>query len=742
MSRARRIAFACIAAAFSLFSVSVAISATFSVTLTTDAGPTNSTTLPFGPGQAGDLRNAIFQASQTPGNNIIDLSGLAAGSTITLSAPLPPLYTTGGATLTIVGAAGAGITISGNNLHRPFFVVQGNIELRDLTVANGRARGGNGGNGQIAGGAGAGLGGGMLIDGTLGATTVRLTRVSFLNNQAIGGNGGNSIGFACGCGGGGGGGLGGNGGDAGARMGGGGGFLGNGGIGAGGNVAGGGGGFSGAGGTNAVGADIGGGGAGNFAGATTGGGAGGSGFFPAGGGGGSVGFPGASAGSNANTFNAGSGGFGGGGGAGDTPGAAGDYGGSGGSASPASPPGGFGGGAGGSTTGSPGGFGGGGSGGYNGTAGGTGGTGAGNGGVGSATPGGGGGGGGAGFGGAVFIRAGTLLMVNPVFQNNSATGGAGGTPFGGAGAGTAGTSGGGALYVHSGATSSYSGTLTTTGNTAAADPNVSGTLVQSAPAFTTPAALPGGAVGVAYNQALAVSNAPAPAFSFIAGTLPPGITVSTGGVVSGTPTAVGLYTFTVMVTDGFGNTATRAFSLDVGPVSLVGAAPTGTGTIIAVLTGGGATCQFAPTPQFIPLTGHPRSPPAGTAPAGTMFPHGLFDFTTTGCTAGSTITLTVTYPTALPAGTRYWKYGPTPSDPAPHWYVLPASIAGNTATFSIIDGQLGDDDLVANGTIVDQGGPGFGTSAGSIPTLSEWALIVMMMLLLGTAGWHLRQRAW
>src|SRR5690606_28168506 len=137
------------------------------------------------------------------------------------------------------------------------------------------------------------------------------------------------------------------------------------------------------------------------------------------------------------------------------------------------------------------------------------------------------------------------------------------------------------------------------------------------------------------------------------------------------------------------------------------------------LTGGGASCNFLPTPEYIPVSGHVRSPPAGTAPPGVVFPHGLFDFTTTGCTPGSTITMTVTYPAALPAGTEYWKYGPTPIDAVPHWYVLPAVIAGSTATFSITDGELGDDDLVADGNIVDQGGPGFGTpGGGGIPTLS------------------------
>lgn len=157
-----------------------------------------------------------------------------------------------------------------------------------------------------------------------------------------------------------------------------------------------------------------------------------------------------------------------------------------------------------------------------------------------------------------------------------------------------------------------------------------------------------------------------------------------------------------------------------------GASPTGTGTITASFTGGGAGCTFD-VARFIPVSGDPASPPAPPSD-GTTFPHGLFDFTTDGCTPGGTITMTVTYPDALPADTEYWKYGPTSSDPAPHWYTLPASIAGNVATFTIVDGELGDDDLTANGTIVDQGGPGVPPTP--VPTLPQW-MFVMLALAMG-----------
>lgn len=177
------------------------------------------------------------------------------------------------------------------------------------------------------------------------------------------------------------------------------------------------------------------------------------------------------------------------------------------------------------------------------------------------------------------------------------------------------------------------------------------------------------------------------------------------------------------------------------PVTLyTGLSPTGTGSITASFTGGGAGCTFVVS-QFIPLTGHAASPPVGSAPAGVSFPQGLFDFTTGGCTAASTITITITYPQTLPAGTVYWKYGPTSTDPSYHWYQIPATIAGNIVTFSITDGGLGDDDLAANGTIVDQGGPGSGVAAAGIPTLSEWALL-MLTGLMAFLGMCAMQRPW
>jgi hypothetical protein len=134
-----------------------------------------------------------------------------------------------------------------------------------------------------------------------------------------------------------------------------------------------------------------------------------------------------------------------------------------------------------------------------------------------------------------------------------------------------------------------------------------------------------------------------------------------------------------------------------GSTSASGASSTGTGTISASFTGGGAGCGFGNS-QFVA----PEAPP----PYGVTLPHGLFDFTAYNCTAASSLAFTITYPTTLPANTVYWKYGATAGNATPHWYILPATIAGTQVQFTIVDGQLGDDDATANGRITDPGGPG------------------------------------
>jgi CSLREA domain-containing protein len=106
-----------------------------------------------------------------------------------------------------------------------------------------------------------------------------------------------------------------------------------------------------------------------------------------------------------------------------------------------------------------------------------------------------------------------------------------------------------------------------------------------------------------------------------------------------------------------------------------------------------------------------ENPSPDDAPS-TAFDAGFFDFTLTGVAPGSFAEVKVFLP-AGSAPTSYHRYGPTPGNPTPHWYewlyggVTGAEISGNQITLHLLDGGLGDDDLAANGTIVDPGGPGF-----------------------------------
>ena len=91
--------------------------------------------------------------------------------------------------------------------------------------------------------------------------------------------------------------------------------------------------------------------------------------------------------------------------------------------------------------------------------------------------------------------------------------------------------------------------------------------------------------------------------------------------------------------------------------------------------------------------------------AGGSFPHGWVRFRLFGCTAASTVRVSITWPNLI--GLAYQKYGPTPGSPVSSVFYTPANLAisGNTASFDVTDGGLGDGDLVANGVIVDHSGP-------------------------------------
>jgi hypothetical protein len=82
-----------------------------------------------------------------------------------------------------------------------------------------------------------------------------------------------------------------------------------------------------------------------------------------------------------------------------------------------------------------------------------------------------------------------------------------------------------------------------------------------------PATLPNGAVGVAYSQTLTPSGGTAPyTFTVTGGALPPGLALSTAGVVSGTPTTAGTFNVTIRATDVNGCFASVTYAIVVAAV--------------------------------------------------------------------------------------------------------------------------------------------------------------------------------
>jgi hypothetical protein len=90
------------------------------------------------------------------------------------------------------------------------------------------------------------------------------------------------------------------------------------------------------------------------------------------------------------------------------------------------------------------------------------------------------------------------------------------------------------------------------------------------------------------------------------------------------------------------------------------------------------------------------------APA--YFPHGFFSFRIGDLRAGSTVIVTITLPSNMPTTTQYWKcingqwVNATP--------ILGDNDGDNILTLTLTDGGPYDADGVANGIIVDPGGPG------------------------------------
>lgn len=190
-----------------------------------------------------------------------------------------------------------------------------------------------------------------------------------------------------------------------------------------------------------------------------------------------------------------------------------------------------------------------------------------------------------------------------------------------------------------------------------------------------PAALPDGTVGVAYSQTVTGSGGTAPyTFAVTGSVLPPGLTLSTAGLISGTPTTSGSFDFDITATDNNGCTGVRTYTLDICPVITLDppTLPDGTvGTPYSVTvgaSGGAAPYTFAVTSGTFP-SGLSLNPTTGEI-SGTPSLAGTFNFQITatdsnGCTGAHAYTLIVNCPgmtvdpATLPDGQQGVAYSQT-----------------------------------------------------------------------------------
>lgn len=115
---------------------------------------------------------------------------------------------------------------------------------------------------------------------------------------------------------------------------------------------------------------------------------------------------------------------------------------------------------------------------------------------------------------------------------------------------------------------------------------------------------PAATAGKAYSHAFTVTGFPAPSVTVTSGTLPPGLTLSEGGVLSGTPTTAETVSFTVTAANGIGAASVLPVTFQVVPVPDTSS--------FATLSASSQAKVGVPTSLYVAITGLPSGAPAPT----------------------------------------------------------------------------------------------------------------------------------
>ena len=215
-------------------------------------------------------------------------------------------------------------------------------------------------------------------------------------------------------------------------------------------------------------------------------------------------------------------------------------------------------------------------------------------------------------------------------------------------------------------------------------------------AISTQPALPSGGVGTAYSQALTAVGGTAPySWSVNSGALPGGLTLNpTSGAISGTPTTVGSFSFTVQVTDNNSVSTTKSFTLAIVSALTITTQPTLPGGAVGVAysqsvvaVGGNSPYTWSISSGSLPA-GLALAPASG-AISGTPTAAGSFTFTVQ-VTDSASVKVNKAFSMSVVAGLTITTAPVLPSDSVGVNYTVTLSAAGGRApyTFAVTSGGL------------------------------------------------------